>query len=321
MLLCSLLIVEGGWRLPGPATGRSSSVTSELWSKACSSRGQSRKKNLNLNLKKYLNVKLDRCVILPSSPPDAEAVFPLCCHSGGDAELIHLHPSLWVDGLPASRAVRGEPPAVLNHLLPGVFTVWCSSGFFSLSLFLPPRLRSTDPSSTWCVSGAVSLALCSISVDAPYACASEPGVTQRSVNWTFPAPWGITCCCVTTGRSTDFTLCTHISQQRGASLETQLFYTTTIIRFCYFFETNACSCQLEIRFNGTVKWSSVSEIIINTVVLIFLFMYALFMLFIEKKKHTNILPNLRISFFYLTFSLVNPQKTDVDIWWICSTSF
>ena len=62
-----------------------------------------------------------------------------------------------------------------------------------------------------------------------------------------------------------------------------------------------------------MKWSSVSEIIINTVVLIFLFMYALFMLFIEKKKHTNILPNLRISFFYLTFSLVNPQKTDVDI--------
>ena len=137
MLLCSLLIVEGGWRLPGPATGRSSSVTSELWSKACSSRGQSRKKNLNLNLKKYLNVKLDRCVILPSSPPDAEAVFPLCCRSGGDAELIHLHPSLWVDGLPASRAVRGEPPAVLNHLLPGVFTVWCSSGFFFSPCFCP----------------------------------------------------------------------------------------------------------------------------------------------------------------------------------------
>lgn len=74
-------------------------------------------------------------------------------------------------------------------------------------LFVPPCLRSTGPSSTRCVSGAVSLALCSISVGVLYASTSGPDVTQQSVNWTFPALWGITCCCVTTARSTDFILC------------------------------------------------------------------------------------------------------------------
>ena len=54
------------------------------------SKSQSKERSLNLGC----SLKLDRCVTFLSSPPDAEAVFALCCHSGSDAEHIHLHPSL-----------------------------------------------------------------------------------------------------------------------------------------------------------------------------------------------------------------------------------
>lgn len=125
----------------------------------------------------------------------------------------HTPPSLPVSGWTlcppsctrwAAGSVKSPSPLRVH----GLMLKFCFF-FYTCFCFFPPCLRSTDPSSTWCVSGAVSLALCSISVDAPYACASEPDVTQRSVNWTFPALWGITCCCVTTGRSTDFTVCKY----------------------------------------------------------------------------------------------------------------
>lgn len=58
--------------------------------KAEKSKSQSKERSLNMGC----SLKLDRCVTFLSSPPDAEAVFPLCCHSGSDAEHIHLHPSL-----------------------------------------------------------------------------------------------------------------------------------------------------------------------------------------------------------------------------------
>lgn len=69
--------------------------------------------------------------------------------------------------------------------------------------FFLPCLRSIHVSSTWCVSAAVSLALCSISVAALYVCTWEPCATQQSVNWIFPALWRIICCCVMMGRSSE----------------------------------------------------------------------------------------------------------------------
>lgn len=146
---------------------------------------------------------------------DVEAVCPLRCHPEGDAELVHFCPSLWLDGLSVCWDIRGELSSVLNH-----FFSSCSPSSARDFLFVPSRLRRTGPSSTWYVSGAASLALCSISVDVLYTCTSEPDVPQQSLNWTFPALWGITCCCVMMGRSCDFILYIYILNRMVASLKT-----------------------------------------------------------------------------------------------------
>lgn len=110
-----------------------------------------------------------------------------------------IHLSLPVSGwsLYPVRYMRWAVSGVKSPFL-FLFTIRCSSVFVCLPV------RSRGLSWTWCISEAVSLALCSISVDVLYACTSEPDVTRWSVNWTFPALWGITCCCVTMGRSSNF---------------------------------------------------------------------------------------------------------------------
>ena len=86
-------------------------------------------------------------------------------------------PCEWIDSVstdinevsPSTSSLPLRPPA-LEHL--------------SVSL---PLSRTTGLSSSWCVSGAASLALCSICVDVLYACTSGPGAALQSVNWRFPA--------------------------------------------------------------------------------------------------------------------------------------
>ncbi len=124
-------------------------------------------------------------LIFASSPQ----MLKLCVLSAQTLEVMlntysSVPPCEWMDSLSSEiYEVSCRSPCSLNHLFSSCYSLSTAP----VIVFFLPCLRSSNLFLTWCVGGAVSLVLCSISVDVLCACTSEPSVTQPSVNWTFPA--------------------------------------------------------------------------------------------------------------------------------------